>query len=49
MRERQYNLEVIKNFPCEKYEKENYYPENDDFLLEFEEKVKHFEVFSNEK
>jgi hypothetical protein len=28
------------------FEKAKYYPEDDDFLLEFEEKVEHFEVFS---
>ena len=39
------NLEVIKNFAGEDYEKAKYYPEDDDFLLEFEEKVVHYEVF----
>ncbi len=40
------NLEVIKNFAGGNFEKAKYYPEDDDFLLEFEEKVKHFEVFA---
>jgi heme-degrading monooxygenase HmoA len=40
------NLEVIKNFAGEDFEKAKYYPEDDDFLLEFEEKVEHFEVFA---
>ena len=39
------NLEVIKNFAGEDFEKAKYYPEDDDFLLEFEEKVEHHEVF----
>lgn len=41
------NLEVIKNFAGEDFEKAKYYPEDDDFLLEFEEKVTHFEVFAH--
>lgn len=41
------NLEVIKNFAGEDYEKAKYYPEDDAFLLEFEEKVRHFEVFAS--
>jgi heme-degrading monooxygenase HmoA len=40
------NLEVIKNFAGNDYEKAKYYPEDDDFLLEFEENVIHYEVFS---
>lgn len=40
------NLEVIKNFAGEDFEKAKYYPEDDDFLLEFEEKVRHYEVFA---
>ena len=40
------NLEVIKNFAGEDYEKAKYYPEDNDFLLEFEESVQHFEVFA---
>lgn len=40
------NLEVIKNFAGEDFEKAKYYPEDKDFLLEFEEKVVHHEVFS---
>ncbi|WP_035586408.1 antibiotic biosynthesis monooxygenase family protein [Hippea jasoniae] len=40
------NLEVIKNFAGEDYEKAKYYPEDKEFLLEFEEKVKHYEVFA---
>ncbi|WP_154785117.1 MULTISPECIES: antibiotic biosynthesis monooxygenase [unclassified Flavobacterium] len=40
------NLEVIKNFAGEDFEKAKYYPEDRNFLLEFEEKVEHFEVFA---
>lgn len=40
------NLEVIKNFAGEDFEKAKYYPEDDYFLLEFEENVEHFEVFA---
>ena len=40
------NVEVIKNFAGESIEKAKYYPEDDNFLLEFEEKVTHYEVFA---
>ena len=40
------NLEMIKNFAGEAVEKAKYYPEDDSFLLEFEENVKHYEVFA---
>ncbi len=40
------NLEVIKNFAGVDYEKAKYYPEDEAFLLEFPEKVAHFEVFA---
>ena len=40
------NLEVIKNFAGEELDKAKYYPEDDKFLLEFEEKVTHYEVFA---
>ena len=40
------NLEVIKNFAGDDYEKAKYYPEDDAFLIEFEEKVVHYEVFA---
>lgn len=42
------NLEVIKNFAGKEYEIAKYYPKDKDYLLEFEEKVKHFEVFADE-
>lgn len=41
------NIEVIKNFAGEDFEKAKYYPEDQDFLLEFEEKVNHHEVFAS--
>ena len=40
------NLDVIKNFAGEDFEKAKYYPEDRNFLLDFEEKVEHFEVFA---
>ena len=40
------NLAVIKNFAGQDLEKAKYYPEDKEFLLEFEEKVQHFEVFA---
>ena len=40
------NLEVIKNFAGEDYEIAKYYPRDKDYLLEFEEKVTHHEVFA---
>ncbi len=42
------NLEVIKNFAGADCEKAKYYPEDERFLLEFEEKVIHYEVFAEE-
>jgi heme-degrading monooxygenase HmoA len=41
------NLEVIKNFAGEDFEKAKYYAEHDAYLLEFEEKVTHCEVFAS--
>ena len=41
------NLEVIKNFAGADFEKAKYYNEDKEFLLEFEEKVKHYEVFAD--
>ena len=41
-------MEVIKNFAGTDFEKAKYYPEDNDFLLEFEEKVQHHEVFAYE-
>ncbi len=40
------SLEVIKNFAGDDYEKAKYYPEDKDYLLEFEENVAHYEVFA---
>ena len=40
------NIEVIKNFAGEDFEKAKYYKEDSEYLLAFEEKVKHFEVFA---
>ena len=40
------NLQVVKNFAGEDYTKAKYYPEDKNFLLEFEERVEHYEVFA---
>jgi len=40
------SLEVIKHFVGEDIETAKYYPEDEGFLLEFEEKVAHHEVFA---
>lgn len=39
------SLDAIKEFVGEDYEKARYYPEDEKFLLEFEETVRHLEVF----
>ena len=41
------NLEIIKNFAGQDLEKAKYYPEDNDFLLEFEERVQHYEIFAS--
>ena len=40
------DYEVIKNFAGDDFEKAKYYPEDNNFLLEFEEYVRHYEVFA---
>ena len=40
------SLDIIKNFAGEDFEKAKYYPEDKEYLLEFEEKVIHYEVFA---
>ena len=40
------NIEAIKKFAGDEYEKAKYYPEDDGYLLEFEERVAHYEVFA---
>lgn len=40
------NLDVIKNFAGEDFEKAKYYEEDKKYLLEFEDKVVHHEVFA---
>ena len=42
------NLKVIKNFAGNQFEIAKYYSKDKEYLLEFEEKVKHFEVFAEE-
>ena len=43
------NMAAIKNFAGEDYEKAKYYPEDGQFLLEFPDKVTHYEVFADEE
>ena len=38
------NIAAIKQFAGEEYEKARYYPEDKDYLLEFEPFVTHFEI-----
>jgi len=40
------NIEAIKRFAGEDYEKAKYYPEDSGILLEFEEKVIHYETYN---
>ena len=41
------SVDSIKKFAGEDYEKARYYTEDKDFLLEFEEKVTHYDVMFN--
>lgn len=38
------SVEAIQRFAGEDFEKARYYPEDEEYLLEFEEKVTHYEV-----
>ena len=40
------NIGVIRNFAGDDFEIAKYYPLDHDYLLEFEEKVTHYEVFA---
>jgi heme-degrading monooxygenase HmoA len=40
------SMNAIRNFAGEDPDKAKYYPEDKTFLLEFEENVRHFEVFA---
>ena len=40
------NIEVIKNFAGDDFEKAKYYPEDKNYLIDFPEKVTHYEVFA---
>jgi hypothetical protein len=39
-------IDAIKRFAGEDYEKAKYYPQDTEVLLEFEEKVNHYETFT---
>lgn len=41
------DINAIRNFAGENPEKAKYYPEDKEFLLDFEENVRHFEVFAS--
>lgn len=41
------DMEAIKKFAGNEPEKARYYPEDKDFLLEFESEVKHFEILES--
>ena len=40
------NMEVIKNFAGDDFEKAKYYPEDQNYLTHFPESVVHYEVFA---
>lgn len=40
------NLKVIKNFAGQDYEKAKYHLEDKNYLVDFSEKVMHFEIFA---
>lgn len=41
------SFEAIKNFAGEDYAKSKYYPQDNDYLLDFPEYVEHFHVFAD--
>jgi heme-degrading monooxygenase HmoA len=41
------SIESIKEFARDDYEKAKYYPEDNDYLIEFEKHVQHFDVFAD--
>jgi len=43
------NIDVIKSFADEDFEKARYYEEGKKFLLEFKEKVVHYDIFAEEQ
>ena len=40
------NMDVIKDFAGNDFDKAKYYPEDKNYLIDFPEKVTHYEVFS---
>ena len=42
------SIESIKKFAGDDYERAKYYPEDKEFLLEFEPNVQHYEIFGNQ-
>ncbi len=43
------DLEVIKNFAGDDFEKAKYYPEDEKYLLDFPDRVTHFNVFAESR
>jgi heme-degrading monooxygenase HmoA len=41
------SVESIKRFAGDNYQKAKYYPEDEQYLIDFEEHVEHFEVFDS--
>ena len=41
------NMEVIKGFAGDDFEKAKYYPEDKNYLVDFPERVTHYEVFAD--
>lgn len=41
------NMEVIKGFAGDDFEKAKYYPEDEKYLVDFPERVTHYEVFAD--
>ena len=42
------SMDAVRNFAGEDAAKAKYYPEDDNYLLEFEPMVRHYEVYSEE-
>lgn len=42
------DMEVIKNFAGSDYQKAKYYPEDEKYLIDFPERVIHYEVFASQ-
>lgn len=43
------SIDAIKRFAGEEFERARYYPEDKEFLIEFEPNVRHYELFTEEQ